>query len=121
MVSAYFKTLRLSLNIEKNNSWKVKIGEALDNYADAWDALNFIPGAGPILAPALKAVSKAGGKKLSKVINSRNHQRFSGVNDETVRLIQFKSLAEMQKALPTEKKCLAYLEKTLWPNGVESP
>ena len=67
LVSAYFKTLRLSLNIEKNNTWKVKIGEALDNYADAWDALNFIPGAGPILAPALKAVSKAGGKKLSKV------------------------------------------------------
>ena len=67
LVSAYFKTLRLSLNIEKNNVWKDKIGEALDNYADAWDALNFIPGAGPILAPALKAVSKAGGKKLSKV------------------------------------------------------
>ena len=40
---------------------------------------------------------------------------------KTVRLIQFKSLAEMQKALPTEKKCLAYLEKILWPNGVVSP
>lgn len=40
---------------------------------------------------------------------------------KTVRLIQFKSLAEMRKALPTEKKCLAYLEKILWPNGVVSP
>ena len=34
---------------------------------------------------------------------------------KTVRLIQFKSLAEMQKALPTEKKCLAYLEKNYGP------
>lgn len=67
LVSAYFKTLRLSLNIGKNNIWKVRIGEALDNYADAWDALNFVPGAGPILAPALKAVTRTGGKKLSKV------------------------------------------------------
>ena len=67
LVSAYFKTLRLSLNIEKNKAWKESIGEALDSYADAWDALNFIPGAGPILAPALKAVTRAGGKKLSKV------------------------------------------------------
>ncbi len=40
---------------------------------------------------------------------------------KTVRLIQFKSLAEMRKALPTEKKCLAYLEKILWPNGAVSP
>ena len=36
-------------------------------------------------------------------------------------LTQFKSLAEMQKALPTEKKCMAYLEKALWPNGPVSP
>lgn len=27
----------------------------------------------------------------------------------------------MRKALPTEKKCLAYIEKILWPNGVVSP
>lgn len=67
LVSAYFKTLRLSLNIEKNNAWKPLIGEALDEFADAWDVLNFVPGAGPMLAPALKVVTKAGGKRLSKV------------------------------------------------------
>jgi len=36
-------------------------------------------------------------------------------------LTQFKSLAEMRKALPTEKKCMAYLEKAMWPNGPVSP
>lgn len=27
----------------------------------------------------------------------------------------------MRKALPTEKKCMAYLEKAMWPNGPVSP
>lgn len=38
-----------------------------------------------------------------------------------VRFIQFKSMAEMRRALPTEKKCLTYLEKILWPDGPVSP
>lgn len=67
LIASYFKTLRLCLNIEKNNYWKRTIGNTLNDYADAWDVLNFVPGAGPILAPAMKTFSKRSGSKLSKV------------------------------------------------------
>ena len=70
LVSAYFKTLRSSLNLEENSSWKKSIGEALDKYANAWDLLNLIPGAGPaivpFLTPTIKDISKVLGEELSK-------------------------------------------------------
>lgn len=35
--------------------------------------------------------------------------------------LNFKSLYDLQKAFPTEKSCIRYLERKLWPKGVVSP
>ena len=64
LVSVFFKTLRLYLNIEKNKKWEQKIGNALDKFADTWDVLTLYPGAGTIVAPAAKAITKLGANKL---------------------------------------------------------
>lgn len=66
LISAYFATIRSSLELKENIKWKDSIGSFLEDYADAWDALNFVPFAGPFLAIGAKGTSRFFGKKLKE-------------------------------------------------------
>ena len=63
LISLFFQKLKKSIDYQDNEDFKKKVGEALSDYADAFDVLAVIPfwGAG---APVLKELAKASGEKL---------------------------------------------------------
>ncbi len=65
LISQFLNTLKVKIDNEGSDSLK-KVGEALNEYSEAFNALSLIPTIGPVLALLTKEVAKAGGKYLSQ-------------------------------------------------------
>ncbi|MBQ6654120.1 MAG: AAA family ATPase [Erysipelotrichaceae bacterium] len=64
LIRIFFKNLKDTINFQDNEELKKKVGKALNDYADALDAISVVPIVGPGVAALLKTITHAQGKKL---------------------------------------------------------
>ena len=64
LISIFFQQLKNTIDYQDNEELKKKVGTALSDYADAFDALSIIPVIGTSLASVTRAIAKGYGEKF---------------------------------------------------------
>lgn len=64
LISLFFQSLKNKINIQGNDEIKQKVGKALSEYAEAFEAISLVPVVGSGAAAILKTLAKAQGKNL---------------------------------------------------------
>lgn len=64
LISLFFQTLKNKIELQDNEELKQKVGKALNEYADAFDALSLVPVIGSGAAAVLKTIAKVQGANL---------------------------------------------------------
>ena len=67
LISLFFQSLKNKIDVPGNEDLKNKVGKALKDYSDAFDALALVPIVGSGLAAILKTFAKAEGMNLMQV------------------------------------------------------
>ncbi len=69
LISLFFQSLNSKLEVSGNENLKKKVGKALSDYADAFDALAVVPVIGSGLAAFLKTLAKVNGENLLQSVD----------------------------------------------------
>ena len=67
LISLFFQSLKSKFDLEKNEKLEKDFGEALSNYAEAFELLSIVPMFGSGLAKLLKIIAKSEGNNLMKI------------------------------------------------------
>lgn len=66
LISLFFKSLKNKINVQDNKDLKKKVGKALNDYSEAFDALSLIPVVGSGVSAIIKTLAKVQGAHLMK-------------------------------------------------------
>ncbi len=88
LIKIFFQNLKNKISIQDNEKLKKKVGKALQDYSDAFDAFSAIPVVGIGIASVFKSLAKAQGTKLMKDADLDN-----------TKIVLEKALAEINKKI----------------------
>ena len=69
LINRFFAVLMTKIDLDKNEEFKKKVGQALQDYSGVLDFASLIPGIGGSLVSTIKSAAKAKGEALSKPLD----------------------------------------------------